>query len=140
MNLPAYTEKIWVQENSEYLQLIMVKERRKSEKELEAEEEEDTNDGDSRKGDLTQEQITEDQWKDVKKYTPDMQVMGKLMKVNMKLTVKKVYKKGLTPHICDPSEWDALTWDVQEKCPFIHVFHVCGRIYFAANTVPHFRR
>jgi hypothetical protein len=113
MNLPAYAENIWVLENSDYLQLMPVNERRKREKELEAEEEDYSDDFDSRTGDLAQEEITEDQWKDVKKYTLDIRELVQLIKVNMKLTVKKVYKKGPKPNKCDPLEWDALPWDGQ---------------------------
>jgi hypothetical protein len=32
INLPAYFEKIWVQENADYLDLMPVKERRRKEK------------------------------------------------------------------------------------------------------------
>jgi hypothetical protein len=44
MNLPAYTEMRWVQENADYLDLTPVKERRKKEKEMQKEEEDDSED------------------------------------------------------------------------------------------------
>jgi hypothetical protein len=66
VNLPTYAEKMCDPENADYLQSMLVKERRKREKELEAEEEEDSKDDDYHTGDLTQEHIVEDPWKDVK--------------------------------------------------------------------------
>jgi hypothetical protein len=143
VDLPAYAEKIWDPENADYLHLMPLKKIRKSDRELEAEEDDDSEDDDSDTGDLTEEQHVEDPWKDVKKYTFDMRDLGQLMKINLKLSVKKVYKKGPKPNKSDYLVWDALPWDGQENScmtsPSIRVFHVCGRIYFSGKTRPYFR-
>jgi hypothetical protein len=39
VNFPAYAEKIWVQEKAEYLELMMQKDRKRREKEIQKEDE-----------------------------------------------------------------------------------------------------
>jgi hypothetical protein len=54
-------------------------------------------------------------WKDVKTYKFNMCDLGQLMRINLKLSVKKVPKKGPKLNKFDHSVWDALPWDGQEK-------------------------
>jgi hypothetical protein len=98
MNLPTYAEKILDPENADYLQLMPVKERKKKEKEQNTLDEEDyIDDDESTPGDLTHEKMIEDPWKAVKRYTLDMRDLVPLMKVNCKITVKKVGMRGQRP-------------------------------------------
>jgi hypothetical protein len=55
------------------------------------------------------------QWKKIKRYTFDMRDLRKLMRINVKLSVKQVAKKSPKPNKCDPTEWDALPWDGVES-------------------------
>jgi hypothetical protein len=117
MNLPAYAEKIWVLENANYMHLMPIKEKRKNERELaaEAEEEGDDEENSPDTGGTAGDEHIEDQWKDVKKYSFYMRDLGQLMRINIKLSVKHVFKKGPKPNKYDPALWDALPWEGQEK-------------------------
>jgi hypothetical protein len=44
-----------------------------------------------------------------------MRDLGKLMRINIKLSVKQVANTSPKPNKCDPLEWDALAWEGVEK-------------------------
>jgi hypothetical protein len=117
------------------------KERWKRERGFEAEEEEEEEDEDdieddySDTGDLTEEQHVEDPWKGGKKYTFHMRDLGQLMKINLKLSVKKVSKKSPKPNACDHVVWDALPRDGQEKGVVHKTRYTMGVKTYALHTV-----
>jgi hypothetical protein len=103
-----YTEKIWKQGNAEYLALMPVNDRRKKDKEQNVlDDDDDIDDEAFPTGDLTQEQIVDDTWKDVKIYKIDMQKLVPLMTVHTQLTMKKVHN-GLRLNKTLPSFCDSL--------------------------------
>jgi hypothetical protein len=72
-----------------------------------------------------------------------MRYLGQLMKINLKLSVKKVSKKGAKPNKCDHSVWDALPWDFQEKKMHDLPINPCvshtWKDLFCRETRPHLR-
>jgi hypothetical protein len=70
-----------------------------------------------------------------------MHDLGKLMKIDLKLSVKKVSKKGPEPNTCDHPVWDELRWDGQEKKLHDLTFNLCishmwKDLFFRANKTP----
>jgi hypothetical protein len=116
-NFPRYADKMWDLDNAYYLHLMPIKEKRKKAKELAAEADEES--GDEETPHVTPgpavNESTHDEWKEVKKYTFDMRDLGQLMRINLKLLVKQLAKMSPKPNKCDPSVWDALTWEGLEN-------------------------
>jgi hypothetical protein len=115
--LPAYADKIWDVDNADYLHLMLLKEKRKKERESAAEAAKE-DDGEEYSSDTrgdTEDKHVEDPLKIVKKYTFNTCDLGQFMRINLKLSVKKVPKKGPKPSKCDHSVWNALPWDGQQK-------------------------
>jgi hypothetical protein len=133
-NLPRYAEKMWDLNNADYFHLMPIKEKRMKAKEFSAEAYEESEDEETppgTPGPVGNDSI-QDEWKDVKKYTFDMRDLGKLMRINLKLSVKQLAKKSPKINKCDPSVWDALAWECLEKNLHDIPIHPCvSRIWRA---------
>jgi hypothetical protein len=126
-NFPRYAKKIWDLGNADYLHLMPIKEKRKKKKELATEADEESGDEETPPGTPgpTGNESIQDELKDVKNYTFGMRNLGQLMRINLKLSVKKVAKTSPKPNKCDPSVWDALAWKGLEKSLHDIPIHPC---------------
>jgi hypothetical protein len=116
-----------VLDNAEYMHLMPIKEKRKKARELDEEADKESEDEETppgTPGPAGNEHI-QDEWKDVNKYTFDRRDLGHLMRINLKLPVKHVAKTIPKPNKCDPSVWDALTWEGLEKHQHDIPIHPC---------------
>jgi hypothetical protein len=137
-NLPRYTKNIWDLDNANYLHLMPIKEKHKKAKELAAEADEESGDEETPPGTPgpVGNEIIQDDWKDVKKYTFDMRDLGQLMRINLKLSVKKVAKTSPKPNKCDPSVWDVLAWDLHDIPIHPCVSHMWRPLFYRETKTP----
>jgi hypothetical protein len=70
-----------------------------------------------------------------------MKKLAQLIKVNLKITVKKVHKKAPKLAKCDPLEWDALPWDgtetkLQDLTLHPNMSHMLIELFDSVDHIP----